>query len=185
VSHPRPWTREARRTLIADRWLTLHAATCRTPDGLEITPYYVTEPADWVQVVALDGANNVLLIEQYRHAAGIIALELPGGCVDAGETPEMAGARELLEETGCAGGAPQLLVSLWANPATQTNRCHTCLIEGVRAVAAPTPEPAEEIALRWTPIDAAVRLAMSGGFHQTIHVAALAIALGRLGRWHV
>lgn len=178
-----PWTVAQRRTLIADRWLTLHADTCRTADGVEVAPYYVSDHDDWVQVVALDDADNLLLIEQYRHAAGIISLELPGGCIDAGETPEQAGTRELLEETGCAGGAGELVASLYPNPATQTNRCHTLLIRGARPVAVPHDSSTERIVSRWVPIDEAARLARGGGITQAMHVAALALALGRLGRW--
>lgn len=179
----RPWTQSARQTLVSDRWLTLHADTCLTADGIEIAPYYVAEYPDWVAAVALDDADRVLLIEQYRHPAGIVSLELPGGCIDPGETPEVAGARELLEETGCAGGAPELLASLHPNPAIQTNRCHTVLIRDVRQITAPHADPREEIASRWTPIDQAVRLARTGGIAQVMHVAALALALTHVGRW--
>ncbi|MES2336772.1 MAG: NUDIX hydrolase [Pseudomonadota bacterium] len=50
-------------------------------------------------VLAVDD-GHVLLVDQYRVPLGRRCLELPAGLVDAGETVEAAGARELEEETG-------------------------------------------------------------------------------------
>ncbi len=51
-----------------------------------------------------DPAGNdptILLIRQYRHAAGGWLLEIPAGRLDVGELPDVCARRELLEETGC------------------------------------------------------------------------------------
>lgn len=46
---------------------------------------------------------ELLLEKQFRPPADKIVIELPAGLVDAGESPEQAAVRELLEETGYVG----------------------------------------------------------------------------------
>jgi ADP-ribose pyrophosphatase YjhB (NUDIX family) len=50
-------------------------------------------------------------------------LEIPGGMVDAGESPEDGGIRELAEETGYGGGRLVPLGWVHPNPAIQGNKC--------------------------------------------------------------
>lgn len=47
-----------------------------------------------------DDSEKIILVKQFRPALGCFTLELPAGLIDAGETPEQAGIRELREETG-------------------------------------------------------------------------------------
>lgn len=86
--------------VLRDRWISVHADDCVTAEGVEISPYYVLEYPDWVNVVALDEYDHVLLIRQYRHGLGRISLELPCGGAEPGESTLDAARRELLEETG-------------------------------------------------------------------------------------
>ena len=76
-------------------------------DGEE--PYYVVELDDYVTVIARTVAGAFVLVRQYRPVTGRESLEFPSGHVDAGETAEQAGRRELLEETGMIAGEMQLL----------------------------------------------------------------------------
>ena len=63
-------------------------------------PYYSLRSSDHVTVMPITGDGRVVIVRQYRPALETFTIEFPSGHVDAGETPEQAGRRELREETG-------------------------------------------------------------------------------------
>ena len=83
----------------------------------------VLEKAHSVVVVAVDG-SEIVVVRQTRAGANGVTLELPGGSLDPGETPEEAAPRELLEECGLAAGAWRELGSFWAAPDDTTEYVH-------------------------------------------------------------
>jgi len=72
------------------------------PDNSSADWDIVTGP-DAVAVLALTTEQEVILARQYRPGPDIVLDELPGGAIDAGESPSDAASRELLEETGYRG----------------------------------------------------------------------------------
>lgn len=168
--------------VLKNRWISLRADDCATADGVRIAPYYVLEYPDWVQIVALNEKDEVLLIEQYRHGAAAMSLEIPAGAIEPSDLDVLAAAkRELLEETGCTGGPPQLISTSSPNPASHANRMHTVLFRDVRCVQAPLEDPTERIESRWVPIATAFELSRSGRIMAATQVAALLLAFSHLG----
>jgi len=53
--------------------------------------------------------DEYLMVEQYRPPVKARVLEHPAGLIDAGETPQEAALRELLEETGVSVSADELI----------------------------------------------------------------------------
>jgi 8-oxo-dGTP pyrophosphatase MutT (NUDIX family) len=120
-------------------------------DGRE-HDFYVIEAPDWINIVPLTAANEVVMIEQYRHGTGEVTLEIPGGMVDAGESPRDAAAREMLEETGYASSEVVALGRTRPNPAIQNNWIHTFLARDARFESEPQFDGTEHTAVRLVPL---------------------------------
>jgi len=79
-------------------------------------------------VVAVDDGERVILLRQYRHAAGGYIWELPAGILDSpGEPPEACAARELREEAGVAAGELAHLGTIFTTPGFCDERIHLFL----------------------------------------------------------
>ena len=74
----------------------------KLPDG-RIDEYYVWASRPGACVLAITKDKKVVTIQEYRPGPQQLLNELPGGFIDEGETAEIAGMRELLEETGYKG----------------------------------------------------------------------------------
>ena len=181
---PTPWTVTGSRVIHRDRWISLRADDCVSDEGVAFAPWYVIEQPDWVQVVAVTDADEVVLIEQYRHGRGIVSLELPTGVLDrADEAPIAAGQRELAEETGFTARDWRLLASIPVNPANHDNLTHIVLATGAVLTGVPADDPHERVRAQLRPASEVVALARSGDITQAMHVTGLALGLTELGLW--
>jgi ADP-ribose pyrophosphatase len=106
---------------------------------------FTVHARDWCNVVAVTPDDQVVLVWQYRFGADALSLEIPGGVIDPGESPEQAARRELREETGYAAERFDLLIAVRPNPAAGDNRCFTFVAHGARLAGATGFDPQEEI----------------------------------------
>ncbi|MFD2161100.1 NUDIX hydrolase [Paradesertivirga mongoliensis] len=176
------WEKLSSRYLVKEQWATLRVDTCRMPDGTLIDDYYVLEYPNWVNAIALTEEGEVILIRQYRHAAEKVILELPGGCIDPGETPEKAIERELLEETGYQFESLEPLCILHANPSTSANITSSYLARGGRKVQEQHLDGREEIEVLTVNIDEFKDLVLNNQLPQALHASAAFHALLKLGK---
>jgi ADP-ribose pyrophosphatase len=113
----------------------------------------ILNPPNWVNVVALTTDQQVVLVEQYRHGADEVLLEVPGGMIDGDESPVDAALRELREETGYVGDVPELIGMVHPNPAFLTNRCYFVLVRNVHLAAETELDAGEDIEVHLRPLE--------------------------------
>jgi ADP-ribose pyrophosphatase len=126
----------ASRVLHRGRYLTFRIDTVERADGTRATREIAGHPGA-VAIVALDDADRVLMVRQYRLAAGRALLEIPAGTLDvtddgAIEDPDLAAPRELEEETGMRAASWRLLTRFYTAPGFASELMHLYLATGLR-----------------------------------------------------
>jgi len=125
VSHAKPWREVGSQQLLDCRIIQIQKCTAVSPQSGVPHDFVRIRSVDWVQVIPITTAGEIVMVEQYRAGPGTITLEIPGGLLDDGESPEAAAARECLEETGYATKTVHSMGSMNPNPALFTNRLHS------------------------------------------------------------
>ena len=134
--------------------------------------FSVIHSADWVNVVAITESDDIVLVRQYRHGIRRQTLEIPGGLIEPGESPEQAARRELREETGYAAEQWRQIGVVEPNPAIQSNRCYTLLATGARRVGDLELDPGEVIAVETRPLADIDTLVSTGEITHSLVVVA-------------
>jgi len=116
------------------------------PSGVRARREVITHPGSVVVLPVLPDAK-ILLIWQYRHATRQYLWELVAGRMDPGETPKVAAARELIEETGYRAKRFRVFLDVFPTPGFLEERMFLLLAEGLTAGEA-EPEEDEKIISR-------------------------------------
>lgn len=160
------------RTLYEHRILKLLGFPVRRGDWER--EYVRLSMPDWVNVVPITRAGEVVLVRQHRFGIDAPTLEIPGGCVDPGEDPAVAAERELREETGYGGGTLRSLGWVWANPAIQDNRTFLFAADGLEKLGEPELGQGEEdLEVVLAPASSLRELLRSGAINHSLAVVAI------------
>lgn len=140
-----PWQVLQSETLLNHApWLRVERQTVRLPGGFVIEDYRLTPSRDFSMVVALNGAGEVVLVQQYKHGLGRVVLDFPAGYLDSpGEDPLTCAQRELREETGYAARHWIYLGYFAIDSNRAANGGHLFAARGLTREAAPTLDPTE------------------------------------------
>jgi 8-oxo-dGTP pyrophosphatase MutT (NUDIX family) len=182
---PAHWPVVSSAELVRGRLVTVRTDKVRMPDG-ELAERDVVIHPGAVAVLALDDAQQVLLIRQYRHPVGRLLWEVPAGLRDvSGEPPWATARRELLEEAGYRAQDWRVLADYYTSPGFSTERLRVFLARDLEFVPESerdfVPEGEEtQLVPAWLPLDEAVRKVFAGELHNG--VAALAILAGYAAR---
>jgi 8-oxo-dGTP pyrophosphatase MutT (NUDIX family) len=126
-----------------------------------------------VNVVPVTTAGEIVMVRQYRHGLRDLTLEIPGGMIDAGETPEQAAARELLEETGYRAARLEPLGNVNPNPALFGNRLFAFTAHGCERIGPVANESTEETVVELVSQPDLRRLLREGRIDHALVLAAL------------
>lgn len=174
------WKKLSSHYLHKGAWATLRSDRCEMPDGRIVEDYYVLEYPNWVNAVAITEEGKILMVQQYRHAAEIVSIELPGGVIEAGESPEDGLKRELLEETGYRFDDFELLCITYANPSTANNYTSCYLARGGKKVQDQSLDEHEELIVETFTIDEVKQLLADNKIAQALHCTGLFYAFEKL-----
>ena len=120
------WNEESRRTVFTCPIFSVSERLSRSPEKA-LKSFTVLDTMDWAIIIpALDTerGREFVMVRQWRHGAGELSLEFPGGVFSQGEDPAAGAARELREETGYTAGRIEKLGAFNPNPAIMSNQVH-------------------------------------------------------------
>ncbi len=182
---PEEWPVVSSAELFRGRLVTVRTDKVRMP-GNHIAERDVVIYPGAVAVLALDDAQQVLLIRQYRHPVGRLLWEIPAGLRDvAGEPPWHTAQRELLEEAGYRARDWRVLADYYTSPGFSTERLRVFLARDLEFVPEADRDFVAEdeeahLLSAWLPLDQAVGQVLAGELHNG--VAALALLAGYAAR---
>jgi 8-oxo-dGDP phosphatase len=136
-SAPHDYEVLATEEVYSGRIISLRKDTVAMPGGGDSVREVVHHPGA-VGIVALDDADRVVMLRQYRHPVRAHLWELPAGLRDVdGEPPVETARRELAEETQLSAERWSLLTSQNPSPGFCDEMVHLFLAEGLSEVARP------------------------------------------------
>lgn len=157
-------------------------------DAGEVTRDFIqhTGAVAVLAVRGADGAEQVAMIQQYRHPVGTYCWEIPAGLLDkAGEDPRDAAARELREEVDLDAGRWDVLIDLFTSPGAMSENIRVFFARDVfAAVEDGFDREGEEagMSLTWVDLDDAVAAVLGGRMHNG--PGAAAVLAGHIARQH-
>jgi ADP-ribose pyrophosphatase len=143
------------RTLHMGKSFSFKTDMVRLPSG-RVTSRDIVDHPGAVAVVAVDGPE-IVMVRQYRYAAGRELLEIPAGTLERSEDPDACAARELREETGYVAKTWRRLLRCYMAPGYSSEVIHFYVAEGLEPVGS-SPEEDESITVERVTFDAALRM---------------------------
>ena len=172
MSRPPPWIPLKTEPLHDCRVFEVVRDHTRSPRDGQTYDFFRLHATDWVNVVPLTAANEIVMVAQYRHGSRRVTLEIPGGMVDPGEEPADAAGRELLEETGYRAGSIEKLGDISPNPAILDNRLQLFVARDVEWEREIANSAREETSVEIVPLESVPELVRSGEIDHALVVAA-------------
>ena len=161
------------------RSILVQVERAELPNGKTVELDVVRHPGA-AAVVPFESDDVVLLIRQYRHAAGGTIWEVPAGKLD-GEAPDVCAARELEEEVGRRAGRLVPLASILTTPGFTDEVIHLFAAFDLSPVAQRL-EHDEVIEVVPVPLARALQMIWSGELRDAKSSLALLHAARRIGR---
>ena len=170
------------RSLYESDWVRLRLVDVEIPGGERFEHHVVRAPQPAAgAVVVSEDRSSVLLLWRHRFITDTWGWEIPAGRVDAGESPEAAAVREVLEETGWRPGPLTRLGAYFPNNGVADTTFHLYVAVGATHVGEPT-DWSESERVEWVGVDEMRRAVTAGAVGDGMSLTGLlwAMAFGPL-----
>ena len=140
--------------------INVNVDTISLPDG-NVAKREVVIRGDATAVVPIDENGNVILVEQYRHPAGDMVLEIPAGMLEEGEDPKICAIRELEEETSLIAKDLIHITTMYPTVGFCTEKLHIYLAKNL-SQGSFNFDADEFIEVKKLPLEEAINMIYSG-----------------------
>lgn len=175
----RSWRALQRRTVFANRWISLDIDQVELPNGQAYDYTVIRRLTHGVAALVFDDQNRLLLEREYRYPVDQVIWQLPGGLVNRGEEPLVAMKRELAEETGHVADDWEFLGSFWDNPALEDMKIFLYIGRHIQNSAQIRLDEAEFVTIVWKSWAWVKQAVQSGEIQDRVLLSALGILLAR------
>ena len=181
MSDGNPWSIRSSNKRYEDGWISVVEHEVEDASGREGVYAVVHFRKVGVRMLPIDDDGHVLLVGQYRFAAGYDSWELPAGGREKGEAPQASAARELAEEVGLAARHWLRLPHLIPSGAICDERQELYLAWGL-SPAAREADPQEVLRVKRLPFRELLDMVLCGEISDAGTVAAVLACHVRAGR---
>ena len=175
------WELLSSETVYQKKWMTIREESCLLPDGNVLDPYIIIDVPNFCNVFVVTENEEIVFVKQYRHAAGIISLELPGGMVEEGEEPIKSVEREMKEETGYVSDDIERLFTVCPNPPLESNRAWFYIAKDAKLAHAKSLDQFEDIEVIKVPKNEFLSMLLNNEFTHGAQVGAMFAAAIKMG----
>lgn len=173
------WQVLGERSLYDSPWVSLHLIDVVQPGGLRYEHHALRQAAPAVACVVTRRSaggvpapgREVLLLWRHRLVPDCWGWEVPAGRVEAGESLEVAAARETREETGWTVTDVRHVTGFHPVGGVGDHRFEVCLATAGEQVG--SPDPAEADRVEWVPLDRVRGLVLGGQVQEGLSLVAL------------
>jgi ADP-ribose pyrophosphatase len=162
------------------RVVKLYVDVVELPNGKTAKREVIRHPGA-VAIVPITAEGKIILIRQFRYAAGRAMLEIPAGTLEPGEDPDLCAERELQEEIGQSAKRLEKLGGIFLAPGYSSEYIHLYLAQDLYESRLEADEDEFITASEYT-FEQALAFVTSGQIADAKTITSLYLAQARLGR---